>query len=419
MPNHKDLSRLIPIAFIALFSFFFVLLSLGVFNQPRNLASSAQDAWKCPGNQCDRCGYQGWWASGCDVFCAANPGKAPCTKIDGPLTPCGGFAKMCAYPADDGKTSCIANDLWRCGNDGCYHKVEPSASCGSPPTSTPSPQGNQSSSSQSASSSSSSTVTATDTGTAALSIDPNNAFSIIRGVYHFIMPSGLISSMLQADTQIPTSSSSSIGSSDNSSSSLPPSSSSASSQDNLRTARQLVSSIQTYCQENNVAGRVTIRNYPCLDRIIPSLPSETLRLLKQFTTYRTPDGQPWDHVQCVGVVRSISNYVSNESGEEICNRTLGSAIGCAQDSLYYDFINNYDGVPIRVGDYPIWRCSSLNPYGHIAHVTEVYDNSNVRVAEGNWDGLGTVQERNVEIKQTPISQTPSRCEVIGWLRKKV
>lgn len=34
--------------------------------------------WRCPGPNCDKCGYCDWWGSGCDAFCADRPNDAPC-----------------------------------------------------------------------------------------------------------------------------------------------------------------------------------------------------------------------------------------------------------------------------------------------------------------------------------------------------
>ncbi len=114
-----------------------VVLTIGS-RQTNPTVTKAQDSWKCPGNQCNRCGEQGWWASGCDLFCATNPNGGPCQKIDGPLTPCGSFSKMCNYPSEDGRRACLDGRSWQCGNDACYHLVEPVVVCQTP-TSIPSP----------------------------------------------------------------------------------------------------------------------------------------------------------------------------------------------------------------------------------------------------------------------------------------
>ena len=175
----------------------------------------------------------------------------------------------------------------------------------------------------------------------------------------------------------------------------------------------LVSAIGQNCHDAE-ASQITIRNFTCLNSITPPLPPTTTRLLDEFSVFG------WDHIQCVGFVRAVSSLVSNETGEELCDRSSngGSAIGCARDSIYYHFVNNYDGTTIKVGDYPIWRCSSINPYGHIAYVTDVYNDSYVRVAEANWQP-GVVDERNINITHSPVSTNPSQCTVIGWLTKKI
>jgi len=409
--HHEHLLRFLPLIFVGLFLLFFTLLSNGTFNRPTTTASEAQEAWKCPGNQCDRCGYQGWWAAGCDVFCAANPGKALCTKIDGPLTPCGGFAKMCNFPSEDGKTSCIVNQLWKCGNDSCYHLVEPVNSCGVTPTEpaaviptavvptlttqNPTPFFNLPTFPQNTS--------ATNTTTK----DTTQAFQ----------------DMLQSFLNLPyTLMSTAQNAAQNPSPTLNPANPA---QLFVQSVNELVTKIRETCIENGIPGVVSIRNVTCLSVINPPIAINTKLLLMQFATYTNTDGTPWDHIQCVGFARAVSSLVSNESGEEICNRQTsgGVAIGCAKDSVNYRFVRNYDNIPIKVGDYPIWQCppekDGAPAAGHIAYVVEVYNANNIQVAEANWDGKGTVATRNVEITSSPVGTNPSRCLVTGWLTKKI
>ncbi len=89
--------------------------------------------WKCPGPNCDKCGYAGWEGSGCKDFCSAHPNDGSCSQINvpGPLTACGSFANQCSAgsgPVRDcnGNNKIVIRD---CGNDGCYHDVATSEDC--------------------------------------------------------------------------------------------------------------------------------------------------------------------------------------------------------------------------------------------------------------------------------------------------
>ena len=75
--------------------------------QNKNLAltykTRANEEWRCPGPDCDKCGRDGWWGSGCSTSPDAPTGAAP------PSNSC---------PCEQ-KESCISGK-W-CGNDCAYH----------------------------------------------------------------------------------------------------------------------------------------------------------------------------------------------------------------------------------------------------------------------------------------------------------
>ncbi len=89
--------------------------------------------WKCPGANCDRCGYAGWWGDGCDDFCTTHPNDGSCSQknVPGPLTACGSVANQCAAGSGPVR-DCSQNGkivVRDCGNDGCYHNITTSEDC--------------------------------------------------------------------------------------------------------------------------------------------------------------------------------------------------------------------------------------------------------------------------------------------------
>lgn len=174
----------------------------------------------------------------------------------------------------------------------------------------------------------------------------------------------------------------------------------------------LVTTIRANCFENGVNGRVTIRNVPppisCLDKILPALKSTVIDRLKDFATAK------WDHLQCVQFARAASALTNNSDGYDFCQPVTG-AIDCAKNNGSYIFHRNTERIPIKTGDFPIWDCQ--NAYGHMAYVVKVYDETHIRVAEANWDGLGTVQERDETLNYNSRQPGDPKCKIIGWLTK--
>lgn len=99
-----------------------------VTNTPSVSSYDSPDNWKCPGNQCDRCSINGWWAQGCWDWCQAKG----CQMRQGIYSPCGNIALYCR---NSQQGTCLASG-YRCGNDSCGH---PDTSCGRIITLTPFP----------------------------------------------------------------------------------------------------------------------------------------------------------------------------------------------------------------------------------------------------------------------------------------
>ncbi|OGK37615.1 hypothetical protein A3F60_01810 [Candidatus Roizmanbacteria bacterium RIFCSPHIGHO2_12_FULL_39_8] len=57
-----------------------ILIFVPTFFSPekRTTTTSAQEEWRCPGPNCDKCGCLGFWGNQCTDFCSRNPGKGQC-----------------------------------------------------------------------------------------------------------------------------------------------------------------------------------------------------------------------------------------------------------------------------------------------------------------------------------------------------
>lgn len=103
MKNLKDATSIVVILSLVII-IVGSLISLTLLNQNKKIVESMAQEWQCPGGNCDRCGVNGWWASGCDEFCRVNT--------------CAGTSDQNICPCEK-QESCV-NGRW-CGNDCRYH----------------------------------------------------------------------------------------------------------------------------------------------------------------------------------------------------------------------------------------------------------------------------------------------------------
>ncbi|MFA9288386.1 MAG: hypothetical protein ACEQSA_00705 [Weeksellaceae bacterium] len=111
-------------------------LVTSTLNQNRQTTQTrADETWQCPGGNCDKCGVDGWWGSGCTQFCEEHPGDAPgCAAPPGgggnqPTTPPGG-----GNEGDGPGGLCAPNrggaDSRGCGGfDGCRDNEKCAGTC--------------------------------------------------------------------------------------------------------------------------------------------------------------------------------------------------------------------------------------------------------------------------------------------------
>lgn len=73
------IDKLSFILFAALLVLAFLIFIPTFFSsEKRTTTTSAQEEWRCPGPNCDKCGCSGFWGGQCTDFCSRNPGKGQC-----------------------------------------------------------------------------------------------------------------------------------------------------------------------------------------------------------------------------------------------------------------------------------------------------------------------------------------------------
>ena len=164
----------------------------------------------------------------------------------------------------------------------------------------------------------------------------------------------------------------------------------------LDQVEQLVNSIIANCEEDGVWGRVTMRNFSCVENITPPLPPSVIEVMR-ISTFNN------EYLQCVGFVKAADLIAGGTAFPE----TLYAKAYITTPPTGYQFVEKNNGtIQIEVGDLPLWDWYT---YGHIAYVTKIYDADTFEVAEGHWDGRGQVTIGRIETTDAPYFR--------GWLRR--
>ena len=160
-------------------------------------------------------------------------------------------------------------------------------------------------------------------------------------------------------------------------------------------AQVMVNDIKSNC----AGGQVTSSNANCIDNT--NLSPRPKALIKS-------SARSYTYLQCVGFAFAAALQLNGVDPEQ-----RGDACAQARDSHTYKFIPRTSGPPLA-GDLIIWQdivngvpvCGG-NHYGHIAYISQVFNPTNIEVAEAN-KSPGKVDMRPVEITNN----------VSGWLRKR-
>lgn len=152
----------------------------------------------------------------------------------------------------------------------------------------------------------------------------------------------------------------------------------------------LVNGITNFC-----GGSLNSSNFGCLNSIVPPL-IENVKNELLTSVFRN------NYLQCVGFVQAI---ITGLTGQPL-DKNVDAVNFARYIPSGYNFIYKEDGAP-QAGDLPIWN-SLQNPYGHIAYVTKVYNDTSFEVAEGNYDRKGGIRLRDKAVDDYGL---------LGWLRK--
>jgi hypothetical protein len=159
----------------------------------------------------------------------------------------------------------------------------------------------------------------------------------------------------------------------------------------------LVADIRGSCIESGVAGRVTVRDFPCVDAIAAPYDSTAIDNLRFSAT-------KFEFLQCVGFTRAASivgNGIQLDKGGNAIDFLTNVPSGCT----LIDKTNPTQAL--QVGDLPIWSSKHVTDiYGHIAYVTQIFDANTFKVGEGNFCSAGEVCN-GIKTVDSPM--------LLGWL----
>ncbi len=160
-------------------------------------------------------------------------------------------------------------------------------------------------------------------------------------------------------------------------------------------AQVMVNDIKSKC----TGGQVTSSNANCIDNTnLSQMPKSLIKSSARSFIY----------LQCVGFAFASALELNGVDPQQ-----RGNACAQARDSNTYKFISRTSGPPVA-GDLVIWQdivngypvCGG-SYYGHIAYISQVFNPTNIEVAEANYSP-GVVNMRRVAITNN----------VTGWLRKR-